>query len=346
MLALLISQTLAVTLAQQVPDQTPLTLVGPCAGGFCYSVPAPPAPRSPFGINLAGCAVGADGALCPDADEVKWWTGQGFGIVRLAFKDTTPIARVHASADLVLAAGGTLILDRHDFKWPSVADQVAFWTAAAAKYRNDPRVLIDLMNEPKGFDDPAVPNDYVQWARDTRLILAELRKAGFGNTILVEWPGSSASFRFDKAERVTASYVKPCESAACALDRQGGLGDGNVILSPHRYFDPGSPGASSKCTTDVAAELASTRAKAAKRGYRLFLGESAFGNWVGMNGTCAAEGAKVIAEIKSHPETWAGVTWWGAGREWPVNYVFAAGPKGQRNRGTYVRTLTGETPVQ
>lgn len=338
-MVLILSALTAALVSAAAPEERAPAAEARCKGRDCAVRPARRGPQ--FGINLAGCAVGNDGTLCPDPDEIRWWIGQGFGLIRLAFKDQTPLPRVTASADLVLKRGGTLILDRHDFKWPPVGEQVAFWTRTAAKYRGNPRVMIDIMNEPRGFDDPAAPNDYVQWARDTKAIIAGLRAAGFTNTVLVEWPGSSASFRFDKGERSTATWAKPCESAACALDRQGGLGDDNVILSPHRYFDPGSPGASTKCTTDVAAELAGTRAKAAKRGYRLLLGESAFGNWSSVNPVCAAEGAKVIAELKAHPETWVGVTWWGAGREWPRNYLFAAGPKGNRKPNAYLRMLTG-----
>jgi hypothetical protein len=316
------------------PVTVPVTPQPPVATGIAAHV------SNPFGINLAGCAVAA--SLCPNDDDINWYTApaQGFEMFRLAFHDTTDQNAVRKAGDGLLAKGATVMFDRHDYKWPSVADQVAFWTSFGAKYKTNTKVIFDLMNEPRGFDDPVVTNDWTQWAADTKAIIAGLRAAGFQNTIAVEWPGSSAAFRFDKNEPA----YKACESAACAVDRQGGLGDSNVIFSAHQYWDHGSSGSSPNC--DPYFFLDTIRAAAAKRGWKLELGEGAFGSYLKVRDTCQPLLNQAIPEIRDHPDTWFGVTWWGGGREWKESYIFKIEPtKGTRAlvpHSAYLDKLRGQ----
>lgn len=299
-------------------------------------------PINPFGINLAGCAVGSDGSLCPNLEDIAWYTDprQGFNLFRLPFKSSVPKATLYKVVDGLLAKGATVVLDRHEYWWPSVSDQIAYWTALAAPYRSNYHVIIDLMNEPRGFNSPTVTNDWLQWAADTKAIIAGLRRAGIQNTIAVEWPGSSAAFRLDKNE----SPYKECESAACAVDRQGGLGDRNVLFEAHMYWDHGSSGTHAEC--DPYFVLDTARAAAAKRGWKLLLGEGAFGNNHGVPATCAPLLSKAVAEIRAYPYTWLGATWWGGGREWPEGYIFKIEPtKGTRAQvphSFYLEKLRGQ----
>jgi endoglucanase len=293
--------------------------------------------RNPFGINLAGCTVSP--SLCPNEDDIAWYTApaQGFELFRLAFHDTTDKAAVYRTGNGLLAKGATVIFDRHDYKWPSVADQVAWWTAFAAPYKTNKHVILDLMNEPRGFTSA---NIWTQWAADTKAIIAGLRKNGVQNTIAVEWPGSSAAFRLDKSE----PPYKACESAACAVDRQGGLGDGNILFSPHQYWDHGSSGTNPNC--DPFFFLDKAREAAAKRGWKLLLGEGAFGSHLKVRDSCSPLLDRAITEIREHPETWFGVTWWGGGREWKESYIFKIEPiKGTRAgvpHSSYLDKLRGK----
>lgn len=332
----------------QVVDGTPPVYAPPPVPPVTAPVTPPPVIISgitahvtnPFGINLAGCAV-SDG-LCPNQDDVNWYTAsaQGFELYRLAFHDGSNQDAVRASGDMLLAKGATVMFDRHDYKWPSVADQVAFWTSFGAKYKTNTKVIFDLMNEPRGFDDTTVTNDWAQWAADTKAIIAGLRAAGFQNTIAVEWPGSSAAFRFSKNE---PSY-KACESAVCAVDRQGGLGDSNVLFSPHMYWDHNSTGTSPNC--DPYFFLDSVRQAAEPRGWKLLLGEAAAGSHNGVRDTCQPLLDQAVTEIKTHPNTWFGVTWWGGGREWKESYIFKIEPtKGTRAlvpHSAYLDELRGQ----
>ncbi len=301
--------------------------------------------KTQMGVNLSGCNFTEDGVLCPKPADVDWYADAGFEMVRIPFKgeqadDPAIVAQIAATARAAQKRGMTVILDRHDYKWPAPAEQVAFWRRLLARMPSG--VWIDPENEPRGFDDPELTNDWMQWARDANMLIAGLRQAGLDNVVVLEWPGWSAMFRFDKHERVTPTYTKPCESAGCALDRSGGLIDpiGRTLLSPHMYFDKGGSGTKADCgTPDVFAAFARY---ARERHLKALVGEAAFGSYRGVSAACRAAGEAAIAAVRANPDVYRGVTWWGGGRGWKSDYVFAIAPKGHEDRDSdYVRMLTG-----
>lgn len=296
--------------------------------------------QSRMGVNLSGCEFDGVGTLCPNNDDVDWYLSQGFSVIRLPFRSTIAPTKLYPIVDRIVAKGGTVILDRHDFAWPSVDAQVTFWAGLVDRYKRNDRVMIDVMNEPKGFNDPSLPNDFMQWARDGNAIIAKLRAKGINNTILLEWPQYSAAFRFAAWE----APLRECNSALCGLDRSGGLKDplGRTLLSPHVYYDRWSSGVDAEC--ELPFKLSEARVAAEQRGYRLWLGESAFGSYKNIRTSCAAYGAETLAEIKGNPGTWAGVSWWGGGRAWKEDYFYKIEPvKGTRAKvapSVYLKAIT------
>ena len=177
-----------------------------------------------FGVNISGCSFVADDALCQTPAVIRSYLDTGFTMVRLPFKgsqmaDPAIRRKVVAATRAALDRGAYVVLDRHDFSWPSVSEQVAFWTSLMARMPRFDRIIIDPMNEPKHFDDPVLTNDWDQWARDINQVIDGLRAAGIRNVIAPEYPGYSATFRLRKRE----DAAKPSESALVALDRAGGL---------------------------------------------------------------------------------------------------------------------------
>jgi hypothetical protein len=251
------------------------------------------------------------------------------------------VAKIAAAANQAISSGVPMVLDRHDYAWPSVNDQIAFWKKLMAAMPASDLVMIDLENEPKGFNSSANSNDYVQWAQDTNAIIAGLRHANIKNPILVEWPQWSAAFRFDKNEGASSA----CASAACGLDRSGGLVDplGKTLLSPHRYFDSDSSGTHASCASSTSLKAFAASARA--RGYKALVGESAFGNYQGVPASCVTTGAQAISEMKAAPDVFYGVTWWGGGAGWSESYLFKIEPKkGTRAtaaRSAYLKEITG-----
>jgi aryl-phospho-beta-D-glucosidase BglC (GH1 family) len=293
-----------------------------------------------FGVNMSGCEAGGKdvGVLCPTVADVDWYAAAGFTIMRFPVVDATQNARIEPAIDRALAMGVEVVVDRHTFRWEAPDAQLAYWKRWR-KYFANPHVRFGLVNEPQGFNDPVETNDFMQWAKETKTLLPMLRRAGISNTINVEWPQWTATFRFDKGEKPTAA----CVSAACALDRIGGLGDANVLYEGHFYFNPGSSGTDASCAGGYPVQF---RQALAKRGLRGFIGESAFGNHAGFSSACQKYGTDMASDLKAHPETYEAVTWWGGGRVWPASYIFAIAPKGYADMGnSYLQMLMGKSPV-
>lgn len=69
------------------------------------------------------------------------------------------IAELRTLTDYARSKGVPMILDNHTYRWDVLEKMVAFWTAFAKNFPDDGSVLLDLVNEPKGFNDPVQTND-------------------------------------------------------------------------------------------------------------------------------------------------------------------------------------------
>lgn len=286
-----------------------------------------------FGVNISGAEGAGGDSLRPTMDDLIGYTERfGFKLIRYPFRaermTAARIVELRTLSEYARSRGVPLILDKHDFTWWPVARQVAFWTSFAKNFPDDGSIMLDLANEPRGFDDPVVTNDWMQWIRDAKLVIAGLRANGVRHPILLQYPQWSASFRFDKREDATAS----CVSAACAIDRSPGKLDplDRTYINAHRYFDSDASGTSKICK-DKSSGLASFAAALRKRSLKGYITESAFGSSYGIDPSCTTVGTEVVAALKTNSDVLLGVTWWGGGRVWPETYHFKIEPlKAQR----------------
>lgn len=324
----------------------------PCAAHAAQSATVSPPAHTTlvtplFGANLSGAEASGSDAVRPSAED---WRGyiekHRFGLIRYPFKDDrmTParVAELKVNVAYARSKSVPVILDNHTYRWDTVDRFVRFWTGFARNFPDDGSVLLDLVNEPKGFNDPVLTNDWDQWLRDSNAIIAGLRANGIRHPILLEYPQWSATFRFDKGE----GPKKACESAGCAIDRGGGLKDqlGLTFINGHRYFDKGSSGTSSECV-DKTSGFAEFAEQLRRRGLKGYITESAFASHYGMKASCAAVGAEAIAALRANSDVLLGITWWGGGRVWPESYIFKIDPpKAARFTAPtsgYVERLTG-----
>ncbi len=333
---------------------TKLKVVGYREGkGYVYApMDAKPCATGPlFGANLSGAEASGGDAVRPSLDDLKNYIDRfGFKLIRYPFKPDrmTPgrIAELRTLTDYARSKGVPVILDSHTYNWLPPGQMVAFWSSFARHFPDDGSVMLDLVNEPKNFDDLILTNDWEQWLRDSNLIIAGLRAHGIRHPILLEYPGWSATTRFDKSEGVTATYTKPCESAACAIDRGGGLKDPlrRTFINGHRYFDQNGSGTSKECGyTESKFDVFAAQLR--KRGLKAYITESGFGSSYGIPESCKAVGRDAIADIKANRDVLLGITWWGGGRIWSESYLFKIDPpKAQRFTApvpAYTRQLTG-----
>lgn len=308
------------------PEPTPTPTPEPVAG-WKPSVPFPL-----FGANLSGAEASANDAVRPSLYDVQQYVEYyGFRMIRYPFKaerlTAERIAELQEIASYLRGKGVPFILDRHDYQWRTPAEQIEFWTSLARQFPDDGSVILDIVNEPRGFDDPVVTNDWMQWIRDANQIIAGLRANGIKHPIAMEYPQWSAAFRFDKGE----PSWKACESAGCAIDRGGGLNDplNLTYVNAHRYWDKGSSGTSQSCdiTWGETSGIDGFAAQLRKRGLKGIITEAAFGASFGVKDNCKGIGADAIADIKANADVLYGVTWWGGGRIWKESYLFKIEPK-------------------
>lgn len=305
-----------------------------------------------FGVNLSGAEARDGDVLRPTLDDLRNYIVRfRFRLIRYPFKPErmTPdrIAELRTLTNYARSKHVPVILDAHTYKWLPPAEMIEFWSRFARSFPDDGSVLLDLVNEPRGFDDPILVNDWEQWLRDSNLVIAGLRANGIKHPIVLEYPQWSASFRFDKGESKTPASKKPCASAACAIDKGGGLRDplGLTYINAHRYFDKGASGTKAVCDTEVSG-FTTFAEQLRKRGLKAYITESAFGSSYGIDPSCKAVAKEAIAAIRANSDVILGVTWWGGGRIWPERYMFKIEPpKAQRFTAPVpvnIKMLTGQ----
>jgi endoglucanase len=85
---------------------------------------------------------------------------------------------------------------------------------------------------------------------------------------------------------------------------------GPFMFEMHQYFDANYSGQSNTCVAGYGSSVLTF----ASNGYKGFIAE--FG-WFNINGAvsaaCQTEGTALMDALQSHPEQWAGWTWWGSG---------------------------------
>ncbi|MCD2317334.1 glycoside hydrolase family 5 protein [Sphingomonas sp. IC-11] len=296
-----------------------------------------------MGVNLSGCEFVDNGALCPTPSAINTYIDKGFNAFRIPFRgaqasNPVVIAKIKAAADAAAARGAYVILDRHDYGNTFDAAGAAWWAALMKNFPDDRHVLVDTMNEPKkgrSYEKDASGKSY---ATDVNEGIAAFRKAGFKHVLLIEWRNWAGMQNFNKNE--TAD--KPCSSPACSFDRAGGLKDplGRTMISGHRYPDSDGSGTSATCVSNTTASklVGNTTAAAQARTMKVWIGEFAFGNALGVNATCKAIGADLVRYMRSLPKTYVGVSWWGGGAGWKEDYHYKVEPK----KGTFASAPDSE----
>ena len=168
-----------------------------------------------FGVNLAGADFGTGqngenlpGAfgtayIYPNQDEVDYFASKRMNIVRLPFRwerlqkslnsnfDSAELGRLQGFVDATTAKGVFVLLDPHNYAryhgdvigtnsvpFTAFAD---FWGRLADLFKDNPRVIFGLMNEPSRMRTD-------QWREAANIAIAEIRERNAGNLILV--PGN------------------------------------------------------------------------------------------------------------------------------------------------------------
>ena len=285
----------------------------------------------PFaGVNLAGAEFGnLPGQhdreyIYPPRDNINYYRDLGFNLVRLPFKwerlqpdigaqfATSEQALLLGCVEAVLDAGMSVVLDPHNYAkrrvradhWgaehligtgavPSQAF-ADFWVRLAALFKDEPRVMFGLMNEPVGLSPSA-------WLEIANAAIAAIRHVGATNLIFV--PGIA----FTQAH----SWIAVGNTAMARVEDP----IRNFALEVHQYFDADSSGTHPDA---VSGTIGSERVEAfqswaRQNGCRAFLGE--FNG--GRNRTSYNALHDLCQELSANDDVWLGWAAWAGGPRWP-----------------------------
>jgi endoglucanase len=266
------------------------------------------------GINLPSAAFAGSNYIYPGQDSIDYFWKKKFNLIRLAFRweNLQPTLQAPLSAaglshidEVINAAAGRglyVAIEPHNFsRYFNQAVGVDLpvevfadlWGRLAEHYKDYPRVIFDLMNEPNNMPIEAVKEM-------SQAAITAIRFAGARNLILVEgnhWSG--ARFWLNSGSDVLAQLSDPV---------------GNLMLSPHQYLDSDESGTKPEClSTSVGAErLRQITEWARSVRMRLLLGEFA----AGANEVCEAAVKGMLDYIRANADVWAGWAWWAGGPGW------------------------------
>jgi endoglucanase len=302
----------------------------------------------------------------PTAAEVNYYVGKGMNTFRLPFRwerlqrtlggalDATELGRMDTFVNYATSQGATVILEPHNFQRYNpdpnnfqsssqglVGSAVSndhyadFWGRVAEHYRDNGRVIFNLMNEPNSMPTSQLVTSH-------NAAIARIREQGATNIIHVpgnQWTGAWAwnETWYQGANAVhMLNIVDPAK---------------NIVFEVHQYFDDNSSGTSTQIGTNSNPDninigvqrLTNFTNWLKAHDLRGYLGEFAFANRRFGNGTnpqgetrIADEAMELMLDyMEANDDVWEGWAWW-AGGPWWGGYMFSLEPS----------TLNNPTPAQ
>jgi endoglucanase len=223
------------------------------------------------------------------------------------------MARLDKVIDTANRLGISVIIDVHNYgryaRQPIGSTAVPpaalsdLWERLARRYKDNPRVIFGMMNEPVrvGADD---------WAAIANDVMAGIRQTGARNLVLVPGAYWSGAHSWTKAMRANPSNAQALESFVDPGN--------NFAFDIHQYFDAYSSGTSTSCVAPdkVKARLAVATDWLRANGKRAMLTE--FG--AGSSPDCQLALKTALEHLRDNPQ-WIGWTAW-ASSAWFGPYPF------------------------
>lgn len=295
------------------------------------------------GVSLAGAEFGESKLpgtygtdyIYPTSASAGYYQGKGMNLVRLPFRwerlqpqlnqalDPVELDRLKRFVDATTADGMDVLLDPHNYaRWhgdivgsaavpyTSFAD---FWQRLALQFKNNPRVLFGLMNEPN-----SMPTE--TWVAAANAAIAAIRATGATQVIAV--PGNAWTGAHSWSQ---SFYGTPNAKAMLAVTDSGN----NMVFEVHQYLDADSSGTSADCVSGAIGveRLQDFTSWLKTNGKRGLLGEFAGG----ANETCRVAISAMLQYMKDNDGQWAGWAWW-AGGPWWGDYMYTLEPQGGTDR--------------
>ncbi|KAJ6572072.1 endoglucanase [Mycena capillaripes] len=238
------------------------------------------------------------------------------------------MVKYDALVQACLATGAFCIIDMHNYaRWekgiigqggPTNAQFAATWGEIAAMYKDNPKIIFGIMNEPHDVPDINL------WAASVQAAVTAIRKAG-ATTQIILLPGNNWTS--------AATFVS--NGSADALKKVVNL-DGsttNLIFDVHKYLDFDNSGTNPECTTNNIAEAWAPLAQWLRCNGRQAFNTETGG---GYNTTsCLTLMCQQIAFQAQNSDVFLGYVGWAAGNFF-TGYVLSELPV--NNSGTWTDT--------
>lgn len=306
------------------------------------------------GVNLAGCEFGTDTnggsgtTYCPSADQIGHFVSKGANLIRLPVNWQALVGNNQASTSLAtglftqfdnlvkasLSAGAYVMIDLHNYaRWnggivgqggPTDANFAAVWTLLATKYKDQPKVIFGLMNEP--HDVP----DNTKWAASVQAAVNAIRAAGAKSQIIA-LPGNFWAHADDWLNGNNNPLLNVKDPAT---------GDKSLlVLDVHKYLDGNGSGTSRDCVTDGTDTWAQLGSFLSKNGYKALISEIGGGN----TQSCITNLGKSLNYLASHPDQYMGFAVWSAG-SFDTNYELSITPSNGQDNDLFVKAIQPYLP--
>jgi endoglucanase len=289
------------------------------------------------GVNLSGAEYNSTSLpgrygyqyFYPSATAVDYFQSKGMNLIRLPFLwervqptlygalDQTELQRLVTFVNGATAKGMTVLIDPHNYG--RYRQQVIgstgvphnafgdFWWRLANTFKDNPKVLFGLMNEPYGMTTE-------NWVGAANEAIRRIRMTGATNTIAV--PGNAWSGAYSWTANF---YGTPNAQAMLQITDSGN----NLVFEVHQYLDTDSSGTTTHC---VSATIGAQRLQVftdwlRANGKRGLLGEFAAAN----TDTCMQALNGMLAFMQTNNDVWLGWSYW-LGGAWASNDPFSIQP--------------------
>lgn len=275
-----------------------------------------------FGQNVPG-VLGRDYAW-PKPEEVDYFLDRGMNHFRIGFRpervqpelsgplNEEEYARLAELVAYATGHGATVMLEphtsyRHHGRIYTETQLGNFWGRIAGRLKGNPRVQINLTNEPKDM-----PTEQVVALANAGL--REIRRVGFRGLVLVPGNGWTGGGHW-----TSRWYGTPNAVAMLKVVDPGA----NMAFEVHQYLDDDANGDGECVSETIGVERLS--------GFVAWLRANGRVGWLGEFGAkdtprCRAAVTKMLEYVEANYDVWLGWDWWSAGSRWTSTYPMLLGP--------------------